>query len=106
MSVRSSGRLSASSNHCYASNIQYIGDPSPVASMARKKRSSADEEVSGASRSSPRKKRLYEANEKVYILKAYVKLAGGRQQPLELAHEGTEGQVPDDGKELSEGPLR
>ena len=73
MSVRSSGRLSASSNHCYASNIQYIGDPSPVASMARKKRSSADEEVSGASRSSPRKKRLYEANEKVYILKAYVK---------------------------------
>ena len=73
MSVRSSGRLCRSSNHCFAGNIHIIGEGSPLVSTGKRGRSSADAEVSGASRSSPRKKRLYEVNEKVYILKAYVK---------------------------------
>ena len=73
MSVRSSGRLCRSSNHCFAGNIHIIGEGSPLVSTGKRGQSSADAEVSGASRSSPRKKRLYEANEKVYILKAYVK---------------------------------
>ena len=67
---RNSSRLCRSSNHCFAGNIQLVGEASPVAPASRKRRRT---EVTGASRSSPRKRRLYELDEKVDILQKYVK---------------------------------
>ena len=70
MERRNSGRLCRSSNHCFAGNIQLLGEAAPVAPASRKRRRT---EVTGASRSSPRKRRLYELDEKVDILQKYVK---------------------------------
>ena len=67
---RNSSRLCRSSNHCFAGNIQLVGEASPVAPASRKRRRT---EVTGASRSSPRKRRLYELDEKVDFLQKYVK---------------------------------
>lgn len=71
---RGAHRLCRSSNHCFAGNTQLLGEASPVAPPrapeSRKRRSS---EVTGASKSSPRKKRLYPIDKKVDILKKYVK---------------------------------
>ena len=51
----------------------------PVASASRKRRSS---EVTGASKTSPRKKRLYELDEKVDILQKYVKWREAGKSPF------------------------
>ena len=71
---RGAHRLCRSSNHCFAGNTQLLGAASPVsppvAPASRKRRSS---EVTGASKSSPRKRRLYPIDQKVDILQRYVK---------------------------------
>ena len=80
---RGAGRLCRSSNHCYAGNTHLLGEGSPVAppvaSASRKRRSS---EVTGASKTSPRKKRLYELDEKVDILQKYVKWREAGKSPF------------------------
>ena len=70
---RSSGRLCRSSNHCYSGNVQIIGEASPRSPKGPTVVRRRSQEVTGAVRISPRKKRLYTIDQKVDVLNKYVK---------------------------------